>query len=410
MSFAPVYRARALRDFGDGAAAVLLPAHLTALGYGPAEIGMVATLALLGSAAVTLAIGLYGGRFPVRPMLLGGAALMAATGIGYATAESFALIALVALLGTINPTAGGASLFMPLEHAVLAKAPSARRTHVFALYSLVGALAAALGSLAVGVPEWLGIGLGSAFLAYAALGCAVGLAYAGLPRAAMGEVADGRLGPSRAVVFRLAALFSLDSFAGGLAVQALLALFLFRKFGLSVAEAGAFFFATGLLAAASMPVAAWLGRRIGLVNTMVWTHAPASLCLGIAVFCDDLWLALGFLLVRALLTQMDVPARSSYVMAVVTPAERVAAASFTAVPRSLASAAGPAIAGWMMAQGWDAAPFVACTVLKITYDAILFALFAKLRRRSPLRARGARERARPELSNKRLCADRGRDH
>lgn len=376
---APVFRARGLRDFGDGAAAVLLPAHLTALGFGPAEIGVLATLALLGSASVTLAIGVYGGRFPVRPMLLASAALMAATGIGYATAESFALIALVALLGTINPTAGGASLFMPLEHAVLAQTPPAQRTHVFALYSLVGALAAALGALAAGLPGWLGLGLAGAFLAYAALACGVGLAYAGLPRVAMGEVVHGRLGPSRGVVVRLAALFSLDSFAGGFAVQALLALFLFRKFGLSVAEAGAFFFASGLLAAASMPVAAWLGRRVGLVNTMVWTHAPASLCLAIAVFCDDLWLALAFLLVRALLSSMDIPARSSYVMSVVTPAERVAAASFTAVPRSLAAAAGPAIAGWMMAQGWDAAPFVACAVLKLVYDALLLAMFAKVR-------------------------------
>jgi MFS family permease len=181
------------------------------------------------------------------------------------------------------------------------------------------------------------------------------------------------------VVLRLAAVFSLDSFAGGFAVQALLALFLFRKFDLSVAEAGAFFFISGLLAAVSMPIAAWLGQRIGLVNTMVWTHAPASVCLAIAVYCDDLWLALGFLLVRALLSSMDVPARSSYVMAVVTPAERVAAASFTAVPRSLAAAAGPAIAGWMMAEGWEAAPFVVCAVLKIIYDGLLLTMFAKVR-------------------------------
>nr|WP_246504139.1 MFS transporter [Plastoroseomonas arctica] len=282
----PIFRARALRDFGDGAAAVLLPAHLTALGFGPGEIGLLASLSLLGSAAVTLCIGVFGGRFHVRPMLLGAAALMATTGIGYATAQSLALVSLVALLGTINPTAGGASLFMPLEHAVLARTSAARRTHVFALYSLVGMLAAALGSLASGVPGWLGIGLGSAFLAYAALAAGVALAYARLPRAAMGEVSDGRLGPSRGLVLRLAALFSLDSFAGGLAVQALLALFLFRKFGLSVAEAGSFFFVSGLLAAVSMPASAWLGTRIGLVNTMVWTHAPANLCLAVAVLCE----------------------------------------------------------------------------------------------------------------------------
>ena len=164
---------------------------------------------------------------------------------------------------------------------------------------------------------------------------------------------------------RLAALFCVDSFAGGFAVQSLLALWLFERFDLSLAEAGLFFFWSGVLSAFSFPVAAWLATRIGLVNTMVFTHIPSSLCLIGAAFAPQVEVALGLLLLRAALSQMDVPTRSSYVMAVVTPPERTAAASFTAVPRSLAAAAGPAIAGAIFAAGWQATPFILCGVLKI---------------------------------------------
>jgi MFS family permease len=174
---------------------------------------------------------------------------------------------------------------------------------------------------------------------------------------------------------RLAALFSVDAVAGGLAVQSLLALWLFERFGLSLAEAGLFFFWSGVLSAFSFPVAAWLAGRIGLVNTMVWTHIPSSLCLIAAALAPTAGLALGLLLLRAALSQMDVPTRTSYVMAVVTPAERTAASSFTAVPRSLAAAASPALAGAVFAAGHHAAPLIACGALKIMYDLALLAAF-----------------------------------
>ena len=193
------------------------------------------------------------------------------------------------------------------------------------------------------------------FLVYAVLGVLGGLAYlrdSAATRATQ-PPQQRALGPSRGIVYKLAALFSIDAFAGGFVVQSLLALWLFEHFGLSLAAAGLFFFWTGVLSAFSFPVAAWIGSRIGLVNTMVFTHIPSSLCLIAAAFATSLEWALGLLLVRAFLSQMDVPTRSSYVMAVVTEAERPAAASVTAVPRSLASAASPALAGALFAAGFQ---------------------------------------------------------
>ena len=187
------------------------------------------------------------------------------------------------------------------------------------------------------------------------------------------------LAKSRPIVLKLAALFSIDSFAGGFAVQSLLALWLFEKFGMTLASAGAFFFWSGLLAAASYPAAAWIARRIGLLNTMVYTHIPSSLCLIAAALVPDLETALALLLARSALSQMDVPTRSSYVMAVVAPAERAAAASVTSVPRGLASAVSPALAGALFSAGHVAMPFVICGVMKILYDVLLLWTFRHVR-------------------------------
>jgi predicted MFS family arabinose efflux permease len=181
------------------------------------------------------------------------------------------------------------------------------------------------------------------FVLYALLGLIGGLLYARIPRRRPEQPgAVGALGPSRRIVIKLAALFSLDAFAGGFVVQSLLALWLFERFDLSLAEAGVFFFWSGLLSALSFPVAAWLSRRIGLINTMVFTHIPSSIALMLAAVAPTLPMVFGLLLVRAALSQMDVPTRSSYVMAVVTEAERAAAASLTTVPRSLAPPPRPA--------------------------------------------------------------------
>lgn len=380
-----LFAARAVRDFGDGFVAILLPAYLLALGHSAFAVGVLSTVSLLGSAFVTIGIGLIGGRHDNRRLLIAAACLMAATGVAFAVAEDYAVLLLVALVGTINPSAGNVSIFVPLEHSVLAReVGDADRTGMFARYSLVGALAAAVGALAAGVPT-LAADLGvdrlatmrGMFVLYALLGIAGGLLYARIPRRPPARAAGPAtaLGPSRGIVIRLAALFSLDAFAGGFVVQSLMALWLFERFGMSLAAAGIFFFWAGLLAAFSFLVAAWLSRRIGLVNTMVFTHMPSSIALMLAAVAPTLPVALGLLLFRAALSQMDVPARSSYVMAVVTEAERPAAASFTAVPRSLAAAVSPALTGALFAASFLAAPLLIAGALKIVYDLLLLAQF-----------------------------------
>ncbi|TRC71393.1 MFS transporter [Mesorhizobium sp. WSM4310] len=360
------------------------------LGLGAFEIGVVATLALLGSALITLGIGFLGVRTNLRRLLIGAAALMTATGLLFASSSTTAVVMLVAFVGTINPSAGSVSIFVPLEHAVLAGLVSDKtRTRMFARYGLIGALAAAAGALASASPDLLSdfgvtrlTALRAMFVFYALLGVVgVGL-YLRVPvetKKMEGKPAAA-LGQSRGIVYKMAALFSIDAFAGGFAVQSLVALWLFDKFGLSLSAAGLFFFCTGLLSAFSLPAAARLSERFGLINTMVFTHAPSSVCLILAAIVPNLQLALSLLLIRAALSQMDVPTRSSYVMAVVTPPERPAAASVTSVPRSLAAAASPAIAGALFEAGYEAWPLIICGVLKIIYD---FALLWSLRHIKP---------------------------
>ena len=379
---------RALRAFTDGFVAILLPAYLLALGMGKWEVGLISTATLLGSALMTLAVGRWGHGYPPRRLLLAAALLMAMTGLLMAVNSSLWPLMLVAFIGTINPSSGDVSVFLPLEHARLADmAQGDARTSLFARYTFLGALSASFGALASGFPEQL-VDLGIShldalrlmFALYGATGLAIFFLYRRLPALQHHEQArpPTPLGPSRGIVIRLAALFSLDAFAGGLLVNTLLALWLFDRFGLSLAQAGDFFFWAGLLTAASQLAAPWVARRIGLLNTMVFTHIPANICLIVAALAPSLHWSLALLLVRSLLSQMDVPTRTAFVMAVVTPAERTAAASFTAVPRSLASAASPALSGAMFTAGWLAAPLIACGVLKIIYDLTIWRAFRRV--------------------------------
>jgi len=379
-----LYAARCLRGFGDGFAVVILPAYLIAIGLGPVQIGFVATVSLAGTAALTLLVGLIAPRHDLRNMLLLGAGLMVFTGIALPNFEYLAFIAVVAFVGTINPSTGDIGVLVPLEHAMLARhAADAERTRLFARYSLIGALSMAAGALAAGLADiFVAWGLAEPaafklmFYLYAALGAGAALLYRRLPHAeAEPTRPHAPLGPSRAIVYKLATLFSLDAFAGGFIAQSLLALWLFQKFELSVAAASLFFFWSGVLSAFSYPVAARLAGRIGLVNTMVYTHIPSSVCLILAAFAPSLALTLALLLVRAALSQMDVPTRTSYVMAVVTPAERTAAASVTAVPRSLASSVSPVFAGALLTLPFSGLPLVLCGSLKIVYDLTLLFTF-----------------------------------
>jgi MFS family permease len=380
-----LYGARALRGFGDGFAIIILPVYLSAIGFSPQQIGLVASASLLGTAALTLITGFIAPRCRLRTLFLAGAALIAFTGFVFPAMETIAPILLLAFVGSINPSSGDLGMLVPLEHALLSKEAADReRTAVFARYSLIGSLSSAVGSLAAALPEilvsneWSRLSaLKLMFYAYAMLGVFAALLYRRLPRDySFGtDAPKAALGPSRKVVYKLAALFSMDAFAGGFVVQSLLALWLFQRFDMTLEGASLFFFCASLLGAISFPVAAWLARRIGLINTMVFTHIPSSLCLIAAAFCPSLTAVLTLLLVRSALSQMDVPTRSSYVMAVVTPPERTAAASVTAVPRSLASSISPAIAGLMLAGPFSGLPLVVCGCLKIGYDLALLQMF-----------------------------------
>jgi predicted MFS family arabinose efflux permease len=313
---------------------------------------------------------------------------MVATGLAFPAFEHIVFIAVVAFIGTVNPSAGDSGVFVPLEHAMLARGAGDReRTAVFARYSLIGALSAAAGALGAAIPDALAsAGIGEIagfrlmFYAYALLGLMAAILYGRLPHSQLGEARhNAPLGPSRAVVYRLAALFSLDSFASGFIVQSLLALWLFQRFDLSLSAAASFFFWSSVLSAFSYPVAARLAKRIGLVNTMVFTHIPSSICLILAAFAPSLTVVVALLLVRSALSQMDVPTRTSYVTAVVTPAERTAAASVTAVPRSLASSLSPALSGVLLATSFSGLPLVICGGLKIVYDLALLVSFRHLK-------------------------------
>jgi MFS family permease len=379
-----LYVARGVRGFGDGFAVIVLPAYLSAAGFSTGQIGLIASASLLGTALFTLAVGFIAPRYDLRNLLLAGAVLMACTGIAFSNVDIFAIIAVVAFFGTVNPSTGDLGVLVPLEHAMLAHdVPDQERTRTFARYSLIGALSMALGSLAAAAPDFMtkaGIDTVTAFkgmfYAYAALGLLCIALYRCLPHAHVDEVKPSApLGPSRLVVYKLAALFSLDAFAGGFVVQSLLALWLFQRFDMSLSAASVFFFWTSTLSAFSYPVAAWLAKRIGLVNTMVFTHIPSSIFLILAAISPNLILTQVLLLLRAALSQMDVPTRTSYVMAVVTPAERTAAASVTAVPRSLASSISPAMAGALLATSFSGLPLVLCGILKIAYDLALLVSF-----------------------------------
>jgi MFS family permease len=381
--------ARGLRDFGDGFVAVLLPVYLTALGFSSVQIGILAGATLFGSSLLTLAVGFLGARYDHRLLLIYTAGLMTATGVALALADSYVILLVIAFLGSVNPSASTASFFAPVEHAVLTRETAdAERTNAFARYSLIGGLAGAAGALAAAAPDLVArMGLGeivalrAMFVVYAALGVAEALLYARIPRhppPARRDFAEA-LGPSRSIVYRLAALFSLDAFAGGFVVQSLFALWLLQRFDLSLSAASLFFFWSGVRSAFSYPVAAWLARRVGIVNTMVFTHIPSSLCLIFVALSPTLGMTLALLLVRAALSQMDVPTRSSYVMAVVTEAERTAAASVTSVPRSLAASLSPPLAGALFSLSWQASPLVICGGLKIVYDLMLLEQFRNVK-------------------------------
>lgn len=355
------------------------------------QIGAVVTASLLGSAILTLAVGVSSHRLSIEQLLTYSSWLMVCTGILFGLSTPFLLLLIIAAVGTMNPSAGDVSVFLPLEQSTLSTTVSdSDRTGVFAAFNLVGSLVGSVGALCAGIPiaiaTYFGfdseVGRRAAFVLYGVAGLALLVLYSRLSPASRIRTtkADSALSPaSRSTVYRLAALFSLDSFGGGFATQAIFALWVYRRFNLTPGTLGVIFFATGMLSAFSSLLAVRISRSIGLVRTMVFTHIPASVLLIFVVLAPNVWWAMGLFIVRGLLSQMDVPVRTSYVMAVVQPHERAAAASITNVPRSLASALPPIAAGYMLDHSNFAWPLLICAACKITYDLLLLSQFRNMR-------------------------------
>ena len=384
-----VFGTKGLRSFGDGMMSVALAQYADAIGFSGFEAGLVATSALVGTSLTTWLVGQYVERIGRRRLLIWAAFLAIATGLAYAASSSLAILLGVAFIGTVNPTSGDVSSFLPIEQAILAQESAARnRVAMFARFSVVGSLAAALGALASGSTVLLahlpGVGtLGAIrllFVLYSVLGVATLWLTVKLTPAAelvKSERPTG-LGPSRRKVYTLSALFATDAFAGALVVQSIIALYLLRKFELDPATTGAVFFGTGVLGAVSFMVSSRLSMRFGLVNTMVFTHLPSNAFLVGVAFAPNAATAIAFLMARSMLSQMDVPPRTALIVSMVEPEERAATAAVTNLSRSIASAGAPSIGGALLSSSFGGLPFLVCGGLKSAYDVALWVLFRKV--------------------------------
>lgn len=384
-----LFLARAVRLFAYGALSVVLALYLSALGLSSTQIGLLLSLTLLGDAVISLLIASVADRLGRRKMLMLGAGLMVLAGVVFALTGNPLLLTLTAIIGVLSPTGAEVGPFLALEQAALSGVVAAKqRTAILGWYNLFASAATALGALSGGlIAQALGENLWAyraVILLYAVLGVVLLLVFAQISPAI--EVAKPKfsnplsfgLDRSKNIVFRLSALFVLDSFAGGLVVQSLVAYWLSAKFGTNAATLGVLFFFASLLSALSQLVAARLAARFGLINTMVWTHIPANLFLCAIPLMPTLPLAALMVLLRASLSQMDVPARQSYVMAVVDEAERSAAAGFTNLARTFGTMLAPVIAGPLIGSV-SALPFLLAGGLKIVYDLTLYARFQRLK-------------------------------
>src|SRR6266852_4651506 len=391
---------RGLRSLAYGLLAVLLGVALAGEGFSPAAIGVLITVSLVGDMVGTYVIGLFADTWGRRRTLALLSLLMAGTGVVFGLVTNYPVLLLAAFFGTLGTSASETAPFLPIDQAMLAQitAPE-RRTALFARYNLVASLSAALGALVAGLPALLtGVGLPLAsgirllFGVYAVLGLIVaGLSLClSLPvetpeRAPIqGPRLRQRLAPplhrSRSIVWRLTALFSVDALAGGLVVQSLMALFFHLRFGVPLTTLSVLFFGANLLSALSFLAAVPLARRFGLLNTMVFTHLPSNVLLALVAFAPTFPIAAALLLVRQTLSQMDVPTRQAYTMALVDPQERTAAASVTSLARSLGSATSPVFSGLLL-QGpllVFGLPFILAGALKAGYDLTLWAVFRRV--------------------------------
>ncbi len=391
-----LFATRIARMFAYGFLAVVLVLYLAELGFDGFRIGLLLTLTLVGDTLISLWLTTNADRLGRRRALVAGAGLMLLAGLLFAVTSDYRLLLVAATVGVISPSGNEVGPFLAVEQAALSQTiPDHRRTTVFAWYNLAGWIATAIGALSAGlVASGLQAGGMAAVdayrvivVGYALVGAGLGLAFARLTPAVEAPSAqpDGlsrRFGlhRSRGIVVRLAALFSLDAFGGGLVPQSLVAYWFSVKFGVEPAVLGLIFFAANLVAAASALLAARLAARIGLINTMVFTHLPSNVALILVPFMPTLPLAVAVLLLRFSISQMDVPTRQSYTMAVVDPDERSAAAGVTGVARTTGAAVSPVVSAPLIADpALGALPFVLAGSVKIVYDLLLYRAFRALR-------------------------------
>jgi len=397
-----IVMARAIRSFGYGFTSILLGVTLNSAGFSTFQIGLILTAALSGDIIAIILVALFADRVGRRRVLVFLALLMAMSGLAFAFSRNLAVLLLAAFFGTLSPSNADNAPFAAIEQAILPQTcADERRTDIFARYNLMAQLAGAAGGLAVTIPDILhqSMGMNTAFAeramfaAYALIALAMGTLFLSMSGKIEPAPAAARAGnyailqpgkplqKSRGIVLRLAALFALDAFAGGLVVQTILSLWFHLRFGVPLSVLGVLFFGTNLLAALSFPVAAWLAKRIGLLNTMVFTHLPSNFLLMFVPFMPTFPLAALCLLARQSLSQMDVPTRQAYTMTLVAPEERTAAASATTVARSIALSLSPLLAGALLTGTalTLGLPFLLCGGLKAAYDLILFGVFRKVK-------------------------------
>jgi MFS family permease len=367
------------------------------VGLSDAEIGLLLTLTLLGDTLISLWITTRADRVGRKRMLLIGAALMVFAGILFAITHNFYLLVMAATIGVISPSGSEVGPFLAIEQSALAQTLSAeRRTQAFAWYQLAGSLATALGSLmGGGLAQILQHGGATplvsyrvSILAYAALGFMLAVMFGFLSsgvETSLSEEAKARfnvlgLGRSSKIVVKLAALFSLDAFAGGLVVQTIVAYWFHVRYGVNPATLGAIFFGANIFAGISALSAAWIARKIGLLNTMVFTHAPSNVLLILVPLMPNLPLAITMLLLRFSISQMDVPTRQSYTLAVVSPGERSSAAGVTGIARTLGASLAPVFSAPLISiPVLSGAPFIIAGLLKLLYDLSLYRNFKTIK-------------------------------
>jgi MFS family permease len=397
-----VVMARAIRSFGYGFTSILLGITLASAGFSTFEVGLVLTVALVGDIIAIILVALFADRIGRRRVLVLLALLMAGSGLAFAFSRNLFILLLAAFFGTLSPSSADNAPFAAIEQAILPQTcMEQRRTEAFARYNLMAQLAGAAGGLAVILPDILHRTMGmdtafavrAMFAGYALIALAMGTFFLSMSNKIEASshgsrsleavmVKTGRpLQKSRGIVLRLAALFALDAFAGGLVVQTILSLWFHIRFGVPLTALGALFFGTNLLAAFSFPVAAWLAKRIGLLNTMVFTHLPSNFLLMLVPLMPSFLFAALCLLARQSLSQMDVPTRQAYTMTLVAPEERTAAASLTTMARSIALSLSPLLAGALLtgAALTLGLPFLLCGGLKAGYDLLLYSIFRKVK-------------------------------